>query len=117
MKGRWRKVSYFAMSLPNHPGELARFADQLHAEGINLHGLWGYASGGDEPRLSCVPEVPGAFRRFRELAAKTPARWLYGGFRLVEGDIRDRGCLDDRIQRPVAHEHELERADQPVFPP
>ncbi|UCD74523.1 MAG: hypothetical protein JSV91_12135 [Phycisphaerales bacterium] len=64
MKGRWQLVSFFALSLPNRPGELARFADQLHGAGINLLGLWGYASGHGEPRLSCVPQVPGAFRRW-----------------------------------------------------
>ena len=64
MKGRWQLVSFFALTIPNRPGELARFADQLHGADIHLLGLWGYASGQDEPRLSCVPKIPGAFRRW-----------------------------------------------------
>jgi hypothetical protein len=64
MRGRWQLVTYFNLSLPNRPGELARFADQLHAEGVGLLGLWGYATGEDRPQLCCVPEVPGALRRW-----------------------------------------------------
>lgn len=65
--GSWSAVTYFALSLPNRPGELARFAKQLEEKKINLLGLWGYADG-PEPRLSLVPEKPGKFRRFANAA-------------------------------------------------
>jgi hypothetical protein len=58
-------LSYFAVSLPNRPGELAKFADDLATAGINLVGLWGEARGG-RPLLSCVPESPGAFRQYAD---------------------------------------------------
>jgi prephenate dehydratase len=64
MKGRWRLMTYFTLGLPNQPGQLARFADQLHAEGINLLGLWGYTGAASGPQLSCVPQIPDAFRRW-----------------------------------------------------
>lgn len=59
-------MTYFAFSLPNRPGELARLTEHLRAGGINLLGLWGYAHGEEAPRLSCVPENPDAFERFAE---------------------------------------------------
>lgn len=65
----WRAVTYFAVYLPNRPGELARFCDKLHGAGCNLLGMWGYAGDDSDagaparPRLSCVPESAEAFRQ------------------------------------------------------
>lgn len=60
----WKSKTYFAFSLANKPGELARFTDQLRAANISLLGMWGYAAGEDRPRLSCVPADADAFQRF-----------------------------------------------------
>jgi len=68
MANGWQSMTNFAVSLPNRPGELARFAERLRESGINLLGLWGYASGADEPWISCVPESPEKFRDFAALA-------------------------------------------------
>jgi prephenate dehydratase len=56
-----KAMTYFAFSLPHQPGALASFARQVAEAKINLLGLWGYASGHEEPRFSCVPESPKAF--------------------------------------------------------
>jgi prephenate dehydratase len=64
MPNKWIAVTNFAFNLPNKPGELARLTADLRAAGINLLGLWGYAEGEDEPRVSCVPESPDQFRRY-----------------------------------------------------
>ena len=68
MAGEWKSMVNFAVSLPNRPGELARFAERLREAEINLLGLWGYAPGHDDPWISCVPESPQAFRDFVALA-------------------------------------------------
>ena len=64
MSNKWIAMTNFAFVLPNRPGELARLTADLRRAGINLVGLWGYAEGEDEPRVSCVPESPEQFRRF-----------------------------------------------------
>jgi prephenate dehydratase len=57
----WKRMTSFAMSLPNRPGELANFMEQLETGGINLIGLWGERT---LERIACVPESPAAFRAF-----------------------------------------------------
>jgi len=64
MDGRWTSMTFFALTLPNRPGELAHFAAQLRDAGINLIGLWCDEPGVDETRISCVPESPELFRQF-----------------------------------------------------
>jgi len=68
MADAWKTFTNFAVSLPNRPGELARFSERLRDANINLIGLWGYAPGQEEPWISCVPESPEAFRNFASLA-------------------------------------------------
>ena len=60
----WTNKTYFAFSLENKPGELARFTEQLRVANIDLLGMWGYAGGEQRPRLSCVPADADAFERF-----------------------------------------------------
>jgi prephenate dehydratase len=67
MPNKWIAMTNFAFALPNRPGELARLTAALRIAGINLVGMWGYAEGEAEPRVSCVPESPEQFRRFCDL--------------------------------------------------
>jgi hypothetical protein len=64
MDGQWKSMTFFALSLPNRPGELAHFTAQLRDAGINLIGLWCDEPGVVETRISCVPESPELFRQF-----------------------------------------------------
>jgi len=65
-------MTYFAFGLPDEPGELARFAQQLRDAGISLVALWGDTTGdGPESRLACVPESAAAFRVFMQTAEFT----------------------------------------------
>jgi hypothetical protein len=66
MPGPWKTMRFFALSLPNRPGELACFAAQLRDAGINLLGLWAFETtlGAEEARVACVPDSPAAFRRY-----------------------------------------------------
>lgn len=57
-------MTSFAFSLPDRPGELSRVSALLRASAVHLHALWGYTDGEDEPRVSCVPDNPDAFRLF-----------------------------------------------------
>ena len=98
MKGRWQPVRYFNVSLPNRPGELARFADQLHAEGVDLLGLWGFATEEDEPQLCCVPQVPGALRMW----ANSVGLPLEEGRALYLHDENRPGVLVETLDRIAA---------------
>jgi prephenate dehydratase len=64
MDGQWKSMTFFALSLPNRPGELAHFTAQLRDAGINLIGLWCDEPGVEQTRISCVPESPELFRQF-----------------------------------------------------
>jgi len=64
MAATWKTMTYFAFGLPNRPGELARFMEQLKAADIDLVGLWGYAEGEENPRISCAPIDADACRSY-----------------------------------------------------
>ncbi len=64
MSAPWRGMTFFSLTLPDRPGELAGFTTQLHKAGVSLLGMWAYAPGLDQPVISCVPASPAAFRRF-----------------------------------------------------
>lgn len=66
MAGQWQSMMFFAFVLPNHPGELARFLGEVHAAGIDLAGLWGYAEGEENPRISCACGQPDELRALLE---------------------------------------------------
>lgn len=59
-----RMMSFFALTLPNRPGELANFTAQLTNAGINILGMWSDNPGGTATRIACVPESAAAFRQF-----------------------------------------------------
>ncbi len=75
MNNQWTKKPYFAFSLPNKPGEVARFAAQLLQANLDMLGLWGYAEDQDQHRISCVPVDPDSFREFMNA----------GGVKMEEG--------------------------------
>ena len=64
MAATWTARTNFAFTLAHKPGALADFTEKVGRAGINLLGLWGYASGDEPPVFSCVPEDAGAFREF-----------------------------------------------------
>lgn len=94
MAARWTTRQYFALSLPNEPGELARFTDRLGKAGINLVGLWGDASGG-QPHLSVVPADPEAFKAF---ARESEVAFEEGRTFYRSGDDRP-GALIETLQK------------------
>lgn len=64
MPGRWKRMTNFAFTLPHRPGALAEFVGHAKDAGIDFVGLWGYATGDDDPRFSCVPSDAETFRGF-----------------------------------------------------
>lgn len=94
----WKMISYFALTLPNRPGELAHFAAQLRDAGINLIGLWGYEADGDRTRIACVPESAAAFRRFFSDSGVP----LDEGVTLYISDLDTSGALVELLHRIAA---------------
>lgn len=68
-----RRVEYFYASVPNRPGEGARYLGALKEAGINLIAFSGFPEGRGS-QLDFVPADPAAFRRF----ART-AKWKLTG--------------------------------------
>ena len=95
MASTWKKLTYFAFNLPNRPGELARFTAQLRDAGIDLLGLWGYADGLDNPRISCVPVDAPAFRVFMQKGTVA----VEEGQTFYLSDANRAGALVETLQR------------------
>ena len=89
-----RKVEYFAMEVPNKPGEGARILEALRISGINLLAFTGFPSG-RKAQIDFVPEDVDAFKAAAK-AAKLKHRVRKFGF-LVQGDDR-RGAVADILK-------------------
>jgi hypothetical protein len=89
-----RKVAYFAMDVPNKPGEGARMLGALADAGVNLLAFSGFPSG-RKAQLDFVPEDAAVFKKAVN-AAKLKTRPQKFGF-LVQGDDR-KGAVADLLK-------------------
>ncbi|HWR57914.1 MAG TPA: hypothetical protein VN328_03420 [Thermodesulfovibrionales bacterium] len=89
-----RKVAYFAMDVPNRPGEGARVLRALANAGVNLLGFSGFPSG-RKAQLDFVPEDVALFKKAVK-GAKIRTRAQKFGF-LVQGDDR-KGAVADLLR-------------------
>jgi hypothetical protein len=80
-----KKVAYFAMDVPNKPGEGARVLGALAEAGVNLLAFTGFPSG-RKAQLDIIPEDVAIFKKAVK-AAKMKTRPQKFGF-LVQGDDR-----------------------------
>jgi len=77
-----RKVSYFAMDIPNRAGEAARILTALAKDGVNLLAFTGFPSG-RKAQVDFIPANPAAFVAAAR-RAKLKVRARKAGF-LVRG--------------------------------
>jgi len=89
-----RKVAYFAMDVPNKPGEGARVLGVLADAGVNLLAFTGFPSG-RKAQLDFIPEDVAVFKNTVK-AAKIKTRPQKFGF-LVQGDDR-KGAVADLLK-------------------
>ena len=89
-----RKVAYFAIDVPNKPGEGARVLGALADAGVNLLAFSGFPSG-RKAQLDCIPEDVAVFKNAVK-AAKIKTRPQKFGF-LVQGDDR-KGAVGDLLK-------------------
>jgi hypothetical protein len=89
-----RKVAYFAMEVPNKPGEGARVLAALADAGVNLLAFSGFPSG-RKAQLDFIPEDVALFKGAAK-AAKIKTRPQKFGF-LVQGDDR-KGAVADLVK-------------------
>jgi hypothetical protein len=80
-----KKVAYFAMDVPNKPGEGSRVLGALAEAGVNLLAFTGFPSG-RKAQLDIIPEDVAIFKKAVK-AAKMKTRPQKFGF-LVQGDDR-----------------------------
>jgi hypothetical protein len=80
-----KKVAYFAMDVPNKPGEGARVLGALAEAGVNLLAFTGFPSG-RKAQLDIIPEDVAIFKKAVK-AAKMKTRPQKFGF-LVQGNDR-----------------------------
>jgi hypothetical protein len=80
-----KKVAYFAMDVPNKPGEGARVLGALAEAGVNLLAFTGFPSG-RKAQLDIVPEDVAIFKKAAK-ATKMKTRPQKFGF-LVQGNDR-----------------------------
>ena len=89
-----KKVAYFAMDIPNKPGEGARVLGALADAGVNLLAFTGFPRG-RKAQLDIVPEDVAIFKKAVK-AAKMKTRPQKFGF-LVQGDDR-KGAVADLLK-------------------
>ncbi len=89
-----RKVAYFAIDVPNRPGEGARVLGTLADAGVNLLAFSGFPSG-RKAQLDFIPEDVTVFKNAAK-AAKIKTRPQKFGF-LVQGDDR-KGAVADLLK-------------------
>ncbi len=89
-----RKVAYFAMDVPNRPGEGARVLGNLVDMSVNLLAFKGFPSG-RKAQLDIIPEDVAVFKNAVK-AAKIKTRPQKFGF-LVQGDDR-KGAVADLLK-------------------
>lgn len=89
-----RKVAYFAMEVPNRPGEGARVLRALADAGVNMLAFSGFPSG-RKAQLDIIPEDVAVFKTAVK-AAKIKTRPQKFGF-LVQGDDR-KGAVADLLK-------------------
>lgn len=89
-----RKVAYFAMDVPNRPGEGARVLGALTDMGVNLLAFKGFPSG-RKAQLDFIPEDVDLFKNAVRVA-KIKTRPQKFGF-LVQGDDR-KGAVADLLK-------------------
>lgn len=65
-----KKVSYFAMQIPNRAGEASRILTSLAKAGINLHAFTGFPNG----RRSQLDFIPVNLSRFQKAARRMKLR-------------------------------------------
>ena len=85
MADRVMKVSYFAMAVPNRPGQGAKLLAALAERKVNLLGFTGFPIG-KGAQLDFLPERPAAFLAAAK-RAKIKVKPKKAGF-LVQGDDR-----------------------------
>ncbi len=90
-----RKVTYFAMDVPNKPGEGAKILQVLLDAGVNLLAFTGFPSG-RKTQVDFIPEDVIAFKNAVK-KAKIPTRRQKFGF-LIQGDDRT-GAMMDLVNR------------------
>src|SRR5512139_1843973 len=89
-----KKVAYFAMDVPNKPGEGARVLGALAEAGVNLFAFTGFPRG-RKAQLDIIPEDVAIFKKAVK-ATKMKTRPQKFGF-LVQGDDR-RGAVADLLK-------------------
>jgi len=95
-----RKVAYFAMDVPNRPGEAARVLGALADAGVNLLAFSGFPSG-RRAQLDFIPEDIAVFKKAAK-AAKIKTRPQKFGF-LIQGEDR-KGAVADLL-KPLAEKN------------
>ena len=93
-----RKVAYFAMDVPNKPGEGAGVLEKLAEAGVNLLAFSGFPSG-RKAQFDFIPEDVAVFKKAVKLA-KIKTRPQKFGF-LARGDDR-KGAVADLLKTLAA---------------
>ena len=95
MADKVRKVAYFAVDVPNKPGEGARIVGSLADEGVNLLAFSGFPNG-RKSQLDFIPEDITVFKKaLRITKIKTRSQKI--GF-LIQGDDR-KGAVSKILQK------------------
>lgn len=102
-----KRLTYFAVDVPDKPGELAKFSKKLKEANLNLSGLWGFGVGQGKARIFCVPQ-DGA--RVKGAMEKAGIQAKEGNCFFLTGEDRPGALVDtlDRIASSGLNIHALD---------
>ena len=93
-----KRVKSFVIDVENKAGVLAEYLKGLRDAGVNLRGLWGFATMGGNGKIHCIPDDEGKFLQACKKMGKEPrARTSFS----VTGEDRV-GALCDLLDRVAA---------------
>ena len=67
-----KRVKSFVIDAENKPGVLAQYLKGLRDGGVNLKGLWGFATIGGNAKIHCIPDDEGKFLQACKKMGKEP---------------------------------------------
>ena len=90
-----QRATYFLIATEDRPGQLARFANRISEQEINLAAVWSFGTGRGNAEIMAIPRDP---HQFRDVARQSGWVFREGFCFHLSGEDRA-GALADTLDR------------------